>query len=58
MEIFVGLKGDKVINVKLVQAEIVRKHMDEHGCLSEEENFMELFESLKKDENEEIRDVF
>ena len=39
IEIFVGLKDDKVINVKLVLAEIVRKHMDEHGCLSEEESF-------------------
>lgn len=33
MEIFVELKSDKVINVKLVMAEIVRKHFDDKGCL-------------------------
>ncbi len=33
METFIDLKKDKVINVKLVMAEIVRKHFDDNGCL-------------------------
>lgn len=47
-----------MINVKLVLAEIVKKHSDEGGCLSENEKFKELMGILKEDENEEIRDVF
>ena len=34
LDIFVGLKDDKVPNVKLALAEIVRKHMEEKGPLS------------------------
>jgi hypothetical protein len=35
MKILVGLADDKVVNVKLVLAEIVQKHMAEKGPLSE-----------------------
>lgn len=33
----VGLSQDKVVNVKLVLAEIVKKHIAEKGKLSEDE---------------------
>lgn len=42
-----GLKNDKVINVKLGLAELVKKHMDEKGVLSGDEKFIELFKALK-----------
>ncbi len=32
----VGLAEDKVVNVKLVLAEIVKKHIDQKGKLSED----------------------
>lgn len=34
LSILIGLKNDKVINVKLALAELVKKHMDEKGLLS------------------------
>ena len=58
LDIFVGLKDDKVPNVKLALAEIVRKHMEEKGPLSQHEKFLQLYESLKKDTDEEISSVF
>ncbi len=47
LSILVGLKNDKVINVKLGLAELVKKHMDEKGVMSEDEKFIELFKALK-----------
>lgn len=54
----VQLKNDKVVNVKLALAELVKKHMDEKGQLSEDPKFMELYQALKEDANEEISSVF
>lgn len=42
MEIMVGLADDKVVNVKLVLAEIVKNHMDNKGKLSNDETFLKL----------------
>ncbi len=36
MKILIGLADDKVINVRLVLAEIVQKHMTLNGPLSKE----------------------
>ncbi len=58
MKILVGLADDKVVNVKLVLAEIVQKHMVEKGPLSEEEEFVQLRDKLASDANEEIKVIF
>lgn len=58
MNILVGLADDKVINVRLVLAEIVQKHMSTHGPLSEEEDFSKLRDKLAQDSNEEVRIIF
>jgi hypothetical protein len=58
MKILVGLADDKVVNVKLVLAEIVQKHMGEKGPLSEEEEFVQLRDKLANDPNEEIKVIF
>lgn len=49
LQILVGLADDKVINVRLVLAEIVQKHMNEKGCLSGEEKFLSLRDKLASD---------
>ena len=46
-----GWQGSKV-NVKLVLAEIVQKHMAEKGPLSGEEEFVQLRNKLANDANE------
>lgn len=58
MNILIGLADDKVINVRLVLAEIVQKHMSTHGPLSEEEDFLKLRDKLAQDSNEEVRIIF
>jgi hypothetical protein len=42
MPIMVELCSDKVVNVKLVLAEIVKKHIDSKGLLSEDEELLKL----------------
>jgi len=37
LPIMVGLADDKVVNVKLVLADIIKKHITEKGKLSEDE---------------------
>ena len=49
LDIFVDMKKDKVINVKLALAETVKRHLDEKGCISEEPKFVELLEALRED---------
>ena len=49
LPIMVELANDKVVNVKLVLAEIVKKHRNEKGVLSEDEEFLMLVERLQKD---------
>ncbi len=51
MKILVGLADDKVINVRLVLAEIVQKHISSHGPLSQEEDFQKLKDRLASDPN-------
>jgi hypothetical protein len=58
LDILVGLRNDKVVNVKLALAELVKRHMDEKGELSNNDKFLQLFKALKEDENEEINSVF
>lgn len=58
MKILVGLADDKVVNVKLVLAEIVQKHMAEKGPLSEQEEFIQLRDKLANDPNEEVKVIF
>lgn len=38
--------------MKLALAELVKKHHDEKGSLSEDPKFTELYESLRQDEDE------
>jgi hypothetical protein len=56
--IMVELAEDKVVNVKLVLAEIVKKHIDLKGKLCEDEQLLELRDKLKSDSNEEVEGVF
>jgi hypothetical protein len=58
MDVLMKLKDDQVINVKLVLAELVKNHMDEKGKLSDNGKFVELYEFLKEDKDEEIRYLF
>jgi len=58
MPIMINLADDKVINVKLVLAEIVKKHIIEKGKLSEDESFLQLRQKLMASENEEVKNVF
>ena len=51
MKILVGLADDKVINVRLVLAQIVQKHIAENGPLSQEEEFLKLRDKLANDSN-------
>ena len=54
----IGLADDKVVNVKLVLAEIVKKHVTSKGLLSEDENFIKLRDRLINDPDEEVQGVF
>jgi hypothetical protein len=58
LSIMVELAEDKVVNVKLVLAEIVKKHIDLKGKLCEDEQLLELRDKLKSDSNEEVEGVF
>ena len=58
LDIFIDLRNDKVPNVKLALAEIVRKHNEQKGPLSGNQKFMELLNVLKSDPDEEISSVF
>jgi hypothetical protein len=58
MPIMINLADDKVVNVKLVLAEIVKKHISEKGKLSEDEAFLQLRQKLIASDNEEIKNVF
>lgn len=46
-----GLVEDKVVNVKLVLAEIIKNHIDSKGRLSDNETLLQLREKLKSDPN-------
>lgn len=56
--IMLELSDDKVVNVKLVLAEIVKKHIDSKGKLSEDEDLLKLRDKLRADPDEEIDNVF
>ena len=58
LPIMVGLADDKVVNVKLVLAEILKKHFEEQGKLSKDEELLKLKQKLEKDEDEEVSGVF
>ena len=58
LPIFVSLADDKVANVKLVLAEIVKKHIEGKGKLSEDEELLKLRDKLRADPDEEIEEVF
>lgn len=58
MSLLTSLADDKVINVRLVLAEIVQKHFNAHGPLSEEEDFLKLRDKLASDKNDEVRAIF
>jgi len=58
MSLLTSLADDKVINVRLVLAEIVQKHVNAHGPLSEEEDFLKLRDKLASDKNDEVRAIF
>lgn len=58
MNLLTSLADDKVINVRLVLAEIVQKHMSSQGPLSEEEDFIKLKDKLASDTNDEVRAIF
>jgi hypothetical protein len=58
LPIMMGLADDKVVNVKLVLAEIIKKHIDAKGKLSEDEELLKLRDKLRADEDEEIEAVF
>lgn len=52
LPIMAGLVDDKVVNVKLVLAEIVKDHINSKGCLSENETVLLLKSKLQNDANE------
>lgn len=52
LPIMINLAQDKVVNVKLVLAEIVKKHIAEKGKLSEDEELLKLRDTLMADPNE------
>jgi|JI9StandDraft_2_1071091.scaffolds.fasta_scaffold451445_2 hypothetical protein len=58
LSIMVELAEDKVVNVKLVLAEIVKKHIEQKGKLCEDKQLLELRDKLKSDSNEEVEGVF
>ena len=53
-----GLADDKVVNVKLALAELVKKYISKGGELAKEEGFIKLKERLEEDSEEEVREVF
>ena len=52
------MKNDKVVNVKLLLAETVKEHINKKGPLAQQESLIALRNSLKQDEDQEVRDVF
>ena len=52
LPIMVDLSQDKVVNVKLVLAEIVKKHIDNKGKMSEDEDLLKLRDKLRADPDE------
>ena len=58
LPIMVGLAEDKVVNVKLVLAETVKKHIANKGSLCEDEELLKLRDKLKADPDEEVEGVF
>lgn len=58
LPIMVELSDDKVVNVKLVLAEIVKKHIDIGGSMSEDPELLQLRDKLMADEDEEVESVF
>jgi hypothetical protein len=58
LDIMVSLADDKVVNVKLVLAETVKKHWTKKGHLCSHDKFMALKKKLASDEDEEVRSVF
>lgn len=50
------MADDKVVNVKLVLAEIVQKHIVEKECLSEDPALLKLKEKLAQDAD--VRETF
>jgi hypothetical protein len=46
-----GLVDDKVVNVKLVLAEIVKSHIDGKGSMSSNETLIQIREKLRADPN-------
>jgi hypothetical protein len=58
LDIMAALADDKVVNVKLVLAEIIRNHIETKGSLSSNEVLLQLREKLKHDPSEEVSGVF
>ena len=52
MSILIELADDKVINVRLVLAEIIQRHFLAKGALYEEADFLTLKNKLENDQNE------
>lgn len=52
MSILIELADDKVINVRLVLAEIIQRHFLAKGALCEEADFLTLKNKLENDQNE------
>ena len=49
LPIMVDLSEDKVVNVKLVLAEIVKKHIERKGKMSEDQDLLNLRDKLRAD---------
>ena len=54
----VELANDKVINVRMILAETVKRHIQKGGALSTNEMIISLRDKLKKDPDQEIQEVF
>jgi hypothetical protein len=52
MSILIELADDKVINVRLVLAEIIQRHFLAKGALYEEADFLTLKNKLENEQNE------
>ena len=58
LETMVGLSDDKVINVRLILAEIVQKHISKEGAMSSSQAILNLRDKLKQDVDEEVKEIF
>lgn len=58
LDIMISLADDKVVNVKLVLAETVKKHWLKNGHLCNLHKFLELKKKLENDQDDEVRSVF